>query len=32
MANKTIIVNKLGNDHLAKSKNNQDYFFVSDKV
>lgn len=32
MQNKTVVVNKLGCDHFDSSKNNQDYFFVSDKL
>lgn len=32
MQNKTVIINKLGSDHLDYSINNQDYFFVSDKI
>lgn len=32
MNNKTVVVNKIGCDHLACSKNNQDYFFVSDNL
>lgn len=32
MEKNLVIVNKIGNDHYIKSINNQDYFFVSDKV
>lgn len=32
MALKTVIVNKIGDDHYVKSINNQDYYFVSDKI
>lgn len=32
MKGKVVVVNKLGSDHLDSSKNNQDYFFVSDRL
>lgn len=32
MNDKVVVVNKLGSDHFDASKNNQDYFFKSDKL
>lgn len=32
MKNQVMIVNKIGNEHLRKAINNQDYYFVSEKV